>query len=465
MIQVMRMTYPKKRTSHDTPVSIAPPVAANNHKPRVLPPEKSYQTPGEHLGKDFSLIKLDGRRPLVGLASETETVLVGRGSGPTTQGNSVVQNTDSGSLPSWLAQTFATLPRKHPLRSLLSMNVNESSSLEAHPSSDSTAVDMVKSSPESKQLLLVLEADDTPTSPSTLISGSTCVNSGISEQKTRQYAPSPKELNYNQTIEHASEISALQIAHFKPFATPGPASAISRPLSPLPIAVTGLNINMFPSPKNPVHHDGAYVDRIVSVLPIGGEGDAWEREPHTYFVESTESGRHIPVCKGHPYLGHADLSRTPSASAHPVSNANRPVYFDSLDSPIEKCLSPDSSSEPFVLDVEELDFRWTRFDCTRISQNNAAEGPGDTLSAERGYILPVLSVDEETAQQKGLRSPSPDEDRFRFQAVLDETELRSPENAQAEKTRGAFAPTSSIYISPLSRATSSNHGPVAPSGL
>jgi hypothetical protein len=326
------------------------------------------------------------------------------------------------------------------MRSLLANRYHEGRYSDIHSSSDSTAVDIARSSPKFDQPLFAFDAAEVSTSPSTLVSAGSYNDSGASDLKPRFYG----EVTLETCAGHS---------HFKPFTTRGPASTISRPFTPLPIIRTRFDTSIFPSPgPQELDCEGAINldNKVTSGLPTVEDGPRdLDEGPNVHLSRFPEAQPSSPSLCGAGY-GHVafeeqyspspkylDLSPAPSLSDP------RPIYFDS---PVEDCLSSDLPSEPFVLDVDELDFQWTRFDRGGTCQESAIGAMSSARDVQQ-------NVGADLVQQEFPNIPSPDESLFHFQTVLNTTQPTSP-LLQVENACKAFAPVPNIYLSPLKKSLS-----------
>lgn len=260
----------------------------------------------------------------------------------------------------------------------------------------------------SPEIGLFTAADDVPTSP-TLVSHS--FQSGADAS-----AVSPTLYNHP-TWSHSICLSAIQVAQdtdsrFKPFRTPGPASTISGTSSSSRVTFNDLKLD--------VRH---------SYAPRRG---ALEVPEHTRLLDA---GRGLPA-ETHirvPSASAVDTNvgvngfRELYASPGIIPRAPKPVYFGS---PIEDCLDSGSPSTPFSLDLVELDFRWTAFDRKSVVQDTIQIQPKVSSTTSESQFNQFQSGEHVTMN----KSPSPDDDCFHFQTVLNATKPDTVEDQQVKKS-------------------------------
>lgn len=240
--------------------------------------------------------------------------------------------------------------------------------------------------------------------------------------------------------------------YIKPFSTPGPASAISRPPTPPQLAFNAYDFNTPCSPHLP-SEEYLLGQEFNTAGPDGGipvleDDPGYHQEARTGISFFANVGDLHTEC---------DALSGLYGSPGPCYSARHPVYFDS---PVEDCLSLDSSSESCHIDIDGLDFQWMVFDRKGLHQDSL---PGNKLSDTVSYtfdrgIHVQDSRELQDARQDCLvdESSSPGESkRFRFQAVLDVVEPDLHEYQRAGESRKPFAPTAGIFLSPLKGLTPS----------
>ncbi|KAJ3570963.1 hypothetical protein NP233_g4062 [Leucocoprinus birnbaumii] len=451
MMETMRSTRAhSKDRAKGKPATSLKTAAVKTYQPCAPWVQEHRRKSGESLGPGFSMIKLYSKQRSVHPSSEIERSPINTQNIGNVRNNSSVQKTIFGPLPSWLESAFVTLPSKHPLRSLVPIAAHEALSPEIHPSSDSTAVDLSKSSPGSSHSLFPLDPDDAPTSPFTLVfnsvyeaSGSKFGTSGVQNilQEPLSLQPSTNGDALGPGNDHLRDLRL--------FTTPGPASTISQAFAPSPIAKTRFDINMFSSPGEHDHEGEAYHEEEImqpSIEEAEGNG-IFKGKGHAVHSIGYEGKKNTQ----RPLL-HCEEFLYELEQINPPGITYRPVYFDSL---LEDCLDFEPSMEPHALDISELDFRWTRFD-----RGGPSQWPNPVPSVETDYDQSLSVVTQVVPLESTDRQPSPDsEDRFHFQAALDETQTKTPADADRERRHKALAPAPGIFLPLLQPSASGTHSP------
>jgi len=271
-----------------------------------------------------------------------------------------------------------------------------------------------------------------PTSPSTLIATS---DSGIYVSKLGHHGIRTallEQLAHNNSVGDFSETETYVSPDFRQFTTPGPASTISRPFTPPPISVTGIDVNMFLSPEPSAYDDEVHPgEELSSGLPTQ---DTVQEEQRSCSADILNLNHSIVQSQ------HGSLSDVHDSDPAPEFQlADKHLYFGV---PTEGFSKPDPSLDSYSLDVETLDFRWTVFDRSNLHQQDSTRVCTSPLH-QPGDV--EFFVDSGADLHEGCESPSSDEDRFCFQATSHKNYF-----AQVQK---AFAPIQGIYVSPLKESS------------
>ncbi|KAF9452370.1 hypothetical protein P691DRAFT_235986 [Macrolepiota fuliginosa MF-IS2] len=462
MIETMRTTriyIQNKSTKNKAGTDL---ISSSSHSKQPGEPLESHcKLRGRHLGKEFTFLKPKSNTG--GNQRHKETIDVSlTGSGSEDEPPQVAQSTAAKDvvssprepLPEWLAQTFATLPREHPLRFLLPQGHCDMDSCDSCLSSDSTAVETAVSSPGIDQQLFAFGVNDTPTSPTVVppnLLPQGLNNSGSNLVPFGRFAATESYSSSNLlTAEITPRVGAIYSSppgNAMPFSTPGPASTISRLLTPPRLTISTSDMTMLYSPY--LSHENPLFDQeLAAFVPNLLPGGAPITEDETSSHQEDQSDRSLGTSV------YFDDSFSGFYASPGPCHAQHPIFFDS---PVEDCLSSDPPSRPYYLDVEGLDFRWSVFNHGGNDQNSL---PKNALPDTEPHTFGegARSQEDEEAYEEYLvnKSQSSDEsNRFHFQAALDATELDPPENMHTEKYHKAFAPTPGIYVSPLMGLTSS----------
>jgi hypothetical protein len=284
-------------------------------------------------------------------------------------------------LPCWLAETFATLPPKHPLR--VSLPLVTGSPSDNHLSSDLTVIETHSMPIESEELVSISDMDNRSGSP-------TIVFNDLQQTPNR---------NGNSLVESASR-SAFQVAQnpegIRPFSTPGPASTIFRNYTPPRLDFNNLDIQYLQTAFECADSsDRGSLDELGEV-----ETEGWRRLERETDITISQLATPAKADKLRDLYPSPDFARA-------VPFAGEVVSFDSEDE------SKPSLSYPSGL--TELEFRWAAFDRKGISQ-----GAGPHSVAPDETCTNVHSNHSALDKEHALfgRSPSPDDHFFHFQTVL-----------------------------------------------